>query len=107
MTAVTQLRPIVSSFDEFWELCIKKLDKPLAKAKWDAITSDEGMATKMLDRDSGQFVPVHLKATPEELIEGMQRYRRAQVDSNFKLKDGGKFICGPAVWLNRGRWMDG
>ncbi len=95
-----------SRFDEFWMNCIKKIDRPLAKAKWDAITGPRGLETKMLDRDSGAYVPVHLQATPDELIAGMKRYVRTQIDANFKLKDGGKFTCSPAVWLNRGRWMD-
>ena len=109
MSNITQIAPrpeAVDDFEAFWHQCVKKLDKALAKAKWDAITSERGLETKMLDRDSGSYVAVHLKATPQELIEAMKRYARSQIDSNFKIKDGGKFTCGPAVWLNRGRWQD-
>lgn len=103
-----------ATFDGFWELCPKKVDKALTKAKWDAITRD-GLETRTLDRDSGQYVPLNLKATPDELIEGMVRYRRTQIIKEFEhhgrqyvtLVDDGKFTAHPATWLNRGRWMDG
>ena len=110
MADVGQMRraePASDSFDDFWRNCVKKLDKALTKAKWDAITSERGLETKMLDRDSGAYVAVHLKAAPQELIDGMKRYAKSQIDPNtYRIRDNGKFTCGPAVWLNRGRWMD-
>ncbi len=98
--------PAVATFDEFWRSFPRKVGKPLAKAKWDAITNG-GLSTRTLDRDSGLYVAIELKASPEELLEGARRYAKAQVDPNtYKLKDGGRFICHPATWLNQGRWED-
>lgn len=88
-----------SPFDQFWSRCLKKTDKALAKAKWDAITTT-GLSTRMLDKDSGQYVEVTLKATPEQIIEGMKQYGLR----NLETED--RYIMGPATWLNRGRWMD-
>ena len=97
-------------FDEFWAACPKKVDKPLCRAKWNAITSERGLKTRTLDRDSGMFVEVHLKATADELIKAMWEYKRSQIvpttinDRTPLLIDGGKFTMQPATWLNRGRW---
>lgn len=93
-------------FDEFWKHFPKRVGKPLARAKWNAITGP-GLKTKTLDRDSGGYVEIELQATPEELIEGAKRYRSTQIDrQTYDLKDGGKFTCHPSTWLNQGRWMD-
>lgn len=95
-----------AGFDEFWKHCPKRVGKPLAKAKFEAITGD-GLVTRTLDKDSGQYVTIELRATPEELIEGMKRYRKSQIDpQTFQLRDGGKYTCHPATWLNQGRWLD-
>ena len=99
--------PAPVTFEDFWQNCPKRCDKALARLKWDAITGPNGLHTRMLDRDSGQYVEIELRATPEEILAGMKKYRDTQIDRNtWKLKDGGKFTCHPATWLNRGRWMD-
>ena len=107
MGNVTELKTqTVADFEAFWKECPKRVDKALAKAKWDKITG-EGLKTRMLDRDSGMFVEIELKATPEELIAGMKRYYRTQFDrATYKIRDDGKYTMHPATWLNRGRWMD-
>lgn len=95
-----------TAFDEFWRLYPRKVGKPLARAKWEAITNG-GMRTRTLDRDSGNYVDIELAATPQVLIAGARRYRDMQVDrTTFKLKDNGRFILHPATWLNQGRWED-
>jgi len=95
------------SFDDFWRSYPKKVGKPLARAKWDAITNG-GLRTKTLDRDSGSYVTIELSATPQELVEGAKRYAKSQIDRNtYRLKDDGKFTCMPSTWLNQGRWQDG
>ena len=108
MSNVTTLhRPENDDFDCFWREYPKKVGKPLAKAKFDAITGP-GLKTRTLDRDSGTYVEIELHATADELIAGAKRYYDAQIDRNtYGLKDGGKFTLHPSSFLNQGRWMDG
>lgn len=94
-------QPKEATFDEFWELYWRKIDKALARTKWDRITNG-GLATRTMDRDSGQFIDIRLQAGPEEIIAGLKRYNR----KNYEEKTEMKYICHPATWLNRGRWMD-
>ena len=101
MGEVTQLKTDQAMFDQFWRLYPRRIDKALAKAKWDAITNG-GLSTRMLDRDSGQFIPITLQATAEEIMAGAKRWK-----DNLPLEYEEKFIPHPATWLNRGRWMDG
>ena len=103
--------PEQATFDDFWKECPKRVDKMLAKAKWDAITSPDGLSTRIKDRETGELVEVHLKATPDELVAGMKRYDRSV--RTYKpgadwgtLKDDSAYICHPSTWLNRGRWLD-
>jgi len=105
MTNVVELK-VANKFNEFWDVCPKKIGKPVTKAKWDAITNG-GLDTRTLDKDSGSFIRIHLQASADELIEGMKKYRKRQYDpTTYKLKEDGKFTCHPATWLNQGRWMD-
>lgn len=109
MSTIVAMRPEAgtATFEDFWRAYPRKVGKPLAKAKWDAITGP-GLKTRTLDRDSGSYVEIELCASPEELVEGAKRYREAMWDNvNYRFKDDGKFICHPATWLNQGRWMDG
>ena len=100
IVTVHQLNPEAASFDQFWKGYPRKIDKALAQAKWTAITNG-GLSTRMLDRDSGQFVPIMLRATAVEILAGLARFR-----DNLPLDYDEKFIPHPATWLNRGRWMD-
>lgn len=106
MAEVVKLHPEQDKFAEFWRAFPKKTGKPLAKAKFDAITNG-GLQTKTFDRDSNTYVQIELSATPDELIEAAKRYRASQIGENYKLKDDGRFTCQPATWLNQGRWLDG
>ena len=100
----TQAAP--ATFEDFWSRYPKRVGKPLAKAKWDAITGP-GLETRTLDRDSNTYVDITLTATPEEILEGAKRYAKSQIDpQTYKLKDGGKYTLHPATFLNQGRWLD-
>lgn len=101
MGTVTALQTEAASFEAFWKLYPRHIDKALAKSKWDAITNG-GLSTRMLDRDSGQFIPMTLQASAAEIMDGLKRYR-----ANMPLEWDEKFVPHPATWLNRGRWMDG
>ena len=101
------------TFDDFWKECPKKEKKAIAQAKWAAITSEHGLATRTLDRDSGMYIDLTLKATPEELVKAMKAYRQTQIapmigyeTPRYFLKDDGKYTLYPSTWLNQGRWMD-
>ena len=100
MNTVHQLKPAVK-FDDFWQAYWRKVDKPLARARWDAITNG-GLATRNLDRDSGEFVPVTLKATPDEIMAGLKRYNKQIYTDKTEIR----FVKHPATWLNRGGWME-
>ena len=102
---VVQLEPQVG-FEDFWKHYPRRVGKPLARAKWDAITGP-GLKTRTLDKDSNSYVDIELQATPAELVEGAKRYRDSQIDrTTYKLRDNGRYVAHPATWLNQGRWMD-
>lgn len=107
MNSVVQMpRTETATFDDFWRAFPKRVGKPLAKAKWDAITGD-GLKTRTLDKDSGTYVEIELKATADEIVAGAKKYSATQIDrQTYRLKDDGKYTCQPATWLNQGRWMD-
>ena len=109
---LTNVVPITQpdQFDAFWAACPKKVDKALTRAKFAAITSAQGLKTRTLDRDSGMFIEVHLKAAAAELIKAMRDYAWTQIvpstryDKTPQLVEGGKWTMQPATWLNRGRF---
>jgi hypothetical protein len=102
----THTEPQPSRFAEFWQVYPKRVGKPLAKAKFDAITTT-GLKTKTLDKDSGCYIEIELSATADEIIEGAKRYAKSQIDKNtYRLKDEGKYILNPATFLNAGRFYD-
>ena len=110
MGEVVALNAASSSFEDFWKESPKKEKKALAQAKWAAITAEKGLHTKTLDRDSGTYIDLALKATPEELVEAMKRYHRSQISPmigfeapRHYLRDDGKYTLHPSNWLNQGR----
>ncbi len=88
----------LTPFDKFWAHCPRKVGKAIANVRFDEII--QGMTTRTLDRDSGQYVDLVLKATAEQLIEGMKRYASEceGIETRYQLH--------PATFLNRGRWED-
>ena len=66
-------------FDRWWEVCPHKVGKDDARKAFDRIIRDR-------------------RATLDELIGGMERYRRD--------KPTDRQWCNPATWLNRGSWSD-
>ena len=97
-----------ATFEDWWDIQHHKLCKPICKAKWDAITSPEGYHTRMMDKSTGQYISVHLKATPEEILEGQKRQNRAFYEEHgySENRDAKKYIRRPQQWLNQGGWMD-
>jgi len=93
-----------AQFEEFWKVFPKQVGKQQAWAKWRQITSEEGMDTRALCKDSGEYLWIHVQATPERIIAGARRYRKNQTDpQTYRVKD---FTCMPVTWLNNGRWED-
>ena len=102
-----EAEPALGDFEAVWKLWPNKAKKPLARAKYEAILKG-GFQTRTLDKDSGQFIPLELEATPEAIIEGVKAYLSTQIDKKtYRLKDEGKYIPHLATWLNQGRWEDG
>ena len=94
-----------ADFATFWKLCPLKVGRLIAEAKFRAIISPNGLSTRILDRSTGEYVPVHIKATAQTLIEAMRAYRQSRIDPvTYDVKP---FTLHPATWLNGGRWLDG
>lgn len=91
-------------FETFWKHYPRKVGKALAKARWNAII--EGGTTRTLDRDSGQYVALELKATAEEMLAGLKAWKAANTNfqGDFLIEE--KYIPHASTWLNRGMWMD-
>ena len=100
-----QAEPAAATFEDFWREYPRKVAKPLARAKFEAITNG-GLATRTLDRDSGLYVNITIEATPEDIVEAAKRYRRSLVGPDFRLTIEERFIPHPATWLNQGRFED-
>lgn len=105
---VTALFPQQAQDTRFLELWTRwpkdrRTKKPATRAKYEAVL--HGVQTRTLDRDSGLYIDIYLKATEEEILAGAKDYLSAQIDPNtYKLKDGGKYIPELCTWLNRGMW---
>ncbi len=94
-----------SRFEECWKAWPNKAKKPLARARYEAVL--KGLKTRTLDRDSGQFVELDLKATEDEILAGIKAYLKSQIDpKTYRFKDDGKYIPMLSVWINGGRWED-
>jgi len=101
-------QPQQDSFEDFWKAYPRRVGKPLARAKWQAITGP-GLKTRTLDRDSNTYIDIELHATPQELVEGARKYYQANRLTGvgaYGFKEEGKYLCHPATWLNQGRWLD-
>lgn len=92
-----------ADFEAFWNLCPLKVGKLLAEAKFRSITNG-GLSTRTLDKSSGEYVQIFVKATASELIEAMRAYRQSRIDP--LTYDTKPYTLHPATWLNSGRWLD-
>jgi hypothetical protein len=94
-----------AGFDACWTYYPNKTKKALAKARYEAVVN--GFKTRTLDKDSGMYVELELKASEAEIFAGVKAYVESQIDKRtFKMKDDGKYVPMFAVFLNQGRWMD-
>ena len=102
------------TFDDFWNEVPpeKRIDKAMCRAKFEMITGPAGMRTRNLDKDSGEYISVHLQAAPSQIIKGWRRYLQEMATpdtkwgptNKMKFKDGGLYVRRPATFLNRGGW---
>lgn len=96
-----------AAFAEFWKWYPLKKARPKAMALFMAITGPGGYETKTLNKDSGSYIPIHLAATPDEIIEGAKRFWKSlPAVSATSYKRDTSFCPHPATWLNQGRWSD-
>lgn len=97
-----------SRFEEVWKVWPRREGKALARSKFDAIVKG-GFRTKTLDKASGEFFPMVLSASADEMIAGAKAYLQSQKKTGsgaFGYKDDGKFIPHLATWLSRAGWED-
>lgn len=92
-----------ADFEAFWKLCPLKVGKLIAEAKFRAITGS-GLSTRVLDKSTGEYVQIFVKATASELIEAMRAYRQSRIDP--VTYDTKPYTLHPATWLNCARWLD-
>lgn len=101
--------PNHATFDQWWDMQFHKIGKPLCKAKWDAITSPQGYRTRMLDKTTGEYVQIHLKATSDELLDAQKRQNKAFFEKHGygeKAQAEKQYLRRPATYLNQGGWED-
>ncbi len=101
--------PELDCFDEWWNLQFHKTQKTLCKAKWEAITSPHGYKTKMMDNTTGEYVAVHLKASPQEILDATKRQNKAFFEKHGygeEAQRAKQFVRRPAQWLNQGGFDD-
>ena len=95
-----------SRFEEAWKLWPVKAGKAIARQKFDAIVRGR-FHTRTLDKSSGEFIPMELSATADEIIAGVKAYCASQIDKNtYRLKDEGKYVPHLSTWLGRAGWED-
>lgn len=93
-------------FDKLWATWPVKSGKVVARQKYIGIVRG-GFRTRSLDKSSGEFIPLELSATPEQILKGAMAYVSSQLDRNtYRLKDDGKFVPHLSTWLGRAGWED-
>ncbi len=106
MTEVTQLRP-VPTFDDFWKRfpAGRRRRKALCRQMWDEITNG-GRLCRTKDAEGSGFVSIHVEATPEEIMDGLNAWVRSlPLNDDFSIRDE-QYVCTSPVWLNQSRWED-
>ena len=91
-------------FETFWREyppCFRKSGKSLARKLFEAITSEKGLSTRNLIRDSGLFVQAFHQASPEDILQGLRRWK-----ANLPQDYNDQYIPAPSNWLNRAGWED-
>ena len=97
-----------ATFDDWWDIMPVELrqKRPVCESKWNDITGD-GLETRTLDKDSGTYVSLFLKATPEEIIEGTRVWKkRLRMNPDFSYHESIQYEPRAPQFLNQGRWMD-
>lgn len=100
-------KPEPVTFDDWWALQFHKVNRAICEAKWNAITSEQGLHTRVFDKSSGEYMPLHLKATGKEIYAAQKRQ-----NNEFFARHGynnereKQFLRRPQQWLNQGGWMD-
>lgn len=98
----------LEAFNSFWQWYPHhpaRKKKPAARQLFMKITSKEGHQTRTLDKDSGRYIELHLKATPEEIVEGAKEFWKSLPKKEGYTPDT-TYCPAAEVWLNGGRWED-
>ena len=73
----------------------------MCRSKFNAITSERGLMTRVLDKTSGQYIEVHLMATADEIIDGYKvLYYQRCVSGDMDPK----YFPRSDTFLNTGAW---
>lgn len=111
MGDVVELKAVnPSTFEDFWDRQHHKTGRLIAEIKWKAITSKEGLSTKIRDPETGELHEVSLKATGEEIIKGYKAYIESTMGGRptyLMTLEERQYLMRPTTFLNRGGWLDG
>ena len=91
-----------SSWEWFWHHSQRKVGKIKTLKLFDDICQRGGHDTQSYVKDSNSYMPLHLEATPEQLVEAMKLY--AEEERAKGTED--KYILHPLTFLNSGRFGD-
>lgn len=98
------------AFEEFWKWYPhnpRRRDKAKARALFNKIIQPGGHKTKSANKDSGGYEELHLQATPEQIVEGVKRYRKSLIpEASGQYAPDTTYAPYAYVWLNGGRWDD-
>ena len=96
-----------ATFEDWWQLFPSDLrqKKAVCEQKWKFITG-EGLDTTTLDKDSGTYVPLFVKATPEEIIDGTRKWREQLKRQDFGFHPDIRYEPRAPQFLNQARWRD-
>ena len=91
-----------ADFDTLWKVwpSSRRTSRLQCEAIWNDIVT-QGYSTRNLDKDSGQYVNIHIPRTDPVLIVKHARvylWTRREWDDKYKR--------GLATWLNRGEFLD-
>lgn len=111
MTNVSQIRPETEDrFEEFWKNYPLRKGKAKARSLFKLITRQGGYDSTVILKDGGEStgrMPIHLEATPDEIIDGAKTFAKSLVivvQDKYKLNLD--FCPHATTWLNNARWED-
>ena len=98
----------LESFNEFWKWYPhhpQRKSKAKARSLFLQIIQPGGVDTRSKNKDSGQFMDLHLEATSEAIVEATKAYRKALIPQRMgEYAPDTTYTPNALVWLNGGDW---